>query len=152
MTLPRDAETIACRWHGDQTDKLGEPYTGHLERAARLVAQSGGTEHQVAAAWLHDTVEDTACTPEDLLAEGMPRAVIDMVVTLTHSPEQSNQGYWAQVRANPNARLVKLCDIYDNLDPRRLARLAPQEADQLRAKYGAALMALGDRGPSDRRD
>lgn len=138
----RQAAAFAANRHARQVDKSGMPYVGHVGRVAKNVMQCGGSPEQVAAAWLHDVIEDTHCTPEDLLNGGIPEPVVELVLALTQAPGQSNQNYWHQVRSVPDALLVKLCDIYDNLDPFRLAQLDPRAADKLRGKYGLALANL----------
>lgn len=148
--LVRVAAATAATWHTGQVDKIGMPYVGHLGRVAEMVMQSSGSPEQVAAAWLHDVIEDTECTAENLSAAGMPESVVELVLALTHTSNLSDDVYWHQVRSVPDALLIKFCDNYDNLDPRRLARVDRRTANRLRVKYGSALKALctvdGDSG------
>lgn len=66
--LIRLARDFACRHHVNQTrlDSVKSPLTNHLLEVALLVEFSGGTEVEIAAAWLHDTVEDTSATIDDI--------------------------------------------------------------------------------------
>ena len=120
MTLD-EIVVLANRLHGGQLDKSGRPYIGHCERVATKVRESGGDWTQEMAAWLHDSIEDTGITAETLLIWGVPSIVVDIVTAMTHPKGQPNTEYWAQVRDHKPAVLVKLCDIYDNMDPARLS-------------------------------
>lgn len=61
LSLP-EVETLARAAHATQTDKAGRPYTEHLQAVANGVRARGGDEEQIAAAWLHDAIEDDALT------------------------------------------------------------------------------------------
>ena len=76
---------------------------------------------------LHDSIEDTSAGPAYLIGAGVPQSVVDIVQTLTHFKEEPNTVYWKRIRNNPPAVLVKLCDVWDNLDPSRMCYL-PHEA------------------------
>ena len=141
MTLD-DIVVIANRLHGGQLDKSGRPYIGHCQRVAEKVGDSGGDWTQTMAAWLHDSIEDTHVTDHTLLLMGVPQVVVDIVVAMTHPKGQSNQDYWEQVRAHQPAVLVKLCDIYDNMDPARLSYLDRDTRVRLRRKYATAILNI----------
>jgi (p)ppGpp synthase/HD superfamily hydrolase len=143
-TTIADAIRIASTFHQGQFDKSGRPYLGHLERTAGLVHLSGGDWTQEAAAWLHDIVEDTDCTLATLEKVGMPHAVISIVEAMTHFVAESNGTYWRRLTQTPSAILVKLCDIYDNLDPRRMCYLPEETQIRLRKKYAQAILALDE--------
>ena len=132
---------LATTYHAGQVDKSGRPYLGHCERVANMVNSSGGGWHQVAAAWLHDIVEDTTMT-FDVLEKIMPGTVVQTVRLLTHENGVANEDYWGAIAENRFATLVKVCDIYDNLDPRRMCYLDEDKQKRLRAKYGRALQVL----------
>lgn len=136
------AMRIATEAHAGQLDKSGRPYLGHLERTATKVRFSGGTWVQEAAAWLHDVVEDTEVDFDQLYRYGVPRSVHDIVSVMTHRLQITNEEYWAIIRTVPDAVLVKLCDIYDNLDPERMCYLDPVTQDRLRNKYARAIQVL----------
>jgi hypothetical protein len=93
------------------------------------------------AAWLHDSIEDTDTTYHDLLILEVPVLVADIVQFMTHDKRVTNEDYWTQIAQSP-ARLVKLCDIADNLNPERLCRLPEETQNRLRKKYGRALIVL----------
>jgi adenosine deaminase len=137
-----EARELAAYWHTGQVDKGGEPYIGHPVAVAALVAAAGGGEHQQMAALLHDVVEDTGCTLDDLRAAGAPAAVLTMVDALTHRDEESRADYLARVAACPPAVLVKRCDIAHNTDPARREKLDPATVARLDAKYADSLASL----------
>jgi (p)ppGpp synthase/HD superfamily hydrolase len=136
---------LANEYHAGQIDKSGRPYLGHLERTATKVRFSGGTWVQEAAAWLHDSLEDTEATAAALLKAGIPMGVMKIVKAMTHIKGVSNHDYWCGIREEPSAVLVKLCDIYDNLDPARMCYVDHEKQKRLRTKYAHAIMTiLGD--------
>ena len=140
-SIIEEAITLASTYHAGQVDKAGRPYLGHCERVAEMVNRAGGNEYQVAAAWLHDIIEDTAMTRE-ALEKLMPLVVVNIVVVMTHEDGVSNEDYWARIPRITGAKLVKQCDIYDNLDPTRLCYLEEATQDRLRRKYGRALQVI----------
>jgi (p)ppGpp synthase/HD superfamily hydrolase len=141
---------LAANLHAGQTDKSGRPYLGHAERVANMVRNSGGTWVQEQAAWLHDAIEDTEATPQFLLDKGIPSTVVDIIRAMTHGNNEPNINYWQRIVHTPGARLVKLCDIYDNLDPSRLCYLDEKTQERLIGKYASALAVLcKPEGPAD---
>lgn len=132
------AEEIAAAAHRGQVDKAGQPYITH---PARVAARVAGDENAVAAAWLHDVVEDTAVTLADL-EEAFPAEVTIAVDALTRRAGEAPADYYARVRAVPLALTVKLADLADNSDPQRLARLDAATRERLIAKYARARAEL----------
>ncbi len=84
-----EVEAIARATHARQTDKAGRPYVEHLAAVAEGVRVRGGDEGQIAAAWLHDAVEDDALSAEWLAAAALPQEVKDMVLAVTKRPGRS---------------------------------------------------------------
>lgn len=140
MFTLEDAIAIATSAHDGQVDKSGRPYIGH---PLRVMASVTG-EHEQMAAVLHDVIEDTPVTADDLLAHGCPAAVVDAVVALSHLPEEPQEDYLRRVAANPLALSVKRADISDNLAPARIAQLDEATQDRLKAKYARALGLLDE--------
>jgi (p)ppGpp synthase/HD superfamily hydrolase len=136
------ADEIARRAHDGQLDKLGRPYIAHPRRVAARV----DTAHAKAAALLHDVVEDSPITAEDLRAEGIPQAVIDCVLLLTRRDDVPADEYYEAIGADALARTVKMADLADNSDPARLAALPEPTRSRLCAKYRHAYIALGEPG------
>lgn len=137
------AEDIARRAHAGQVDKSGADYLTHPARVAAGVASHGGDDTAVAAAWLHDVLEDCDVTAGDLLAAGIPAPVIDAVRAVTKAQGETLEEYCARVRANPVGLLVKRADLEDNTDPARTALLDAQLRARLAAKYSLVRALLG---------
>jgi len=134
------ASAIASIAHRGQVDKAGDAYIGHVRRVAGFFDESRWVER--CAALLHDTIEDSDLTEKDLFRAGVRRNVLDIVVLLTRTDDVVYDEYYARIRNNSRARLVKLADLADNSDPKRLNRLEPALAARLEAKYAAAHAAL----------
>jgi (p)ppGpp synthase/HD superfamily hydrolase len=118
-----DAIEIAFDAHRgqDYPSPEREPYVLHLFRV--MLAVDGGPARMTAV--LHDVLEDTTVTVDDLLASGVPRTVVDAIVALTHSPDDTYDEYIERAAANELARKVKLADLADNLaNNQRLPRTA----------------------------
>lgn len=134
------AEALARAAHTGQYDKAGMPYWTHPARVAARVADDTSAQ---AAAWLHDVVEDSDVTLEDLLAQGFPAEVVAAVALLTRRRGQPAADYYAGIRTDALALRVKLADLADNSDPDRLALLDRQSRERLEAKYAHARGQLG---------
>jgi hypothetical protein len=139
----RDAERLARKAHDGQFDKAGRPYIEHPARVAAAVEAAGYGYQAVCAAWLHDVIEDTEVTVEDLSSYSVPLNTIHAVIDLTRRPDQTPEEYYLQVRHSPIALAVKEFDIADNCDPERRAMLDPKTADRLERKYAKARQLLG---------
>lgn len=133
------AEAIATIAHRGQIDKLGARYIDHPARVAETFDKL--LEH--CAAWLHDVLEDTSVTADDLLDAGIMPEIVDVVVLLTRSPDVSYAEYYSRIRENPAARAVKLADIEDNCAPWRVRHLDAATQVRLEKKYHQARRALG---------
>jgi hypothetical protein len=137
-----DAERLALAAHAGQVDKAGRPYIGHPARvAARVAVRYPDCPDLVAAAWLHDIVEDTDVTLDDLRAQ-FPADVVAIVEALTVRPHESRVAYYRRLLLVPGAREVKLEDVADNADPERLALLGPADRERLIQKYALARLYL----------
>ncbi|ROV64470.1 HD domain-containing protein [Streptomyces globisporus] len=150
-----EVEAIAREVHARQTDKAGRPYVEHLAAVAEGVRVRGGDDGQIAAAWLHDAVEDDALCAEWLAAAALPQEVKDMVLAVTKRPGEELSSYTARILATPGALLVKEADLAHNADPARLAVLGEPTRTRLAAKYAQVrglLGLVGGESPSDRKD
>jgi (p)ppGpp synthase/HD superfamily hydrolase len=133
---------LAAEAHAGQVDKSGAPYLGHPERVAeRFDPVDEPVAH--AAAWLHDVLEDTDMDAEWLRLHGIPDEVIRIVELLTRTRGLAAESYYAAIRLDPVATVVKAADIADNLLPERTRLLEPATRARLRLKYDRALHALG---------
>lgn len=144
------AEAVATEAHRGQVDKAGRDYIEHPRRVAanaRSAVAADGLEDDeaawvIAAAWLHDVVEDTAVTESDLRRD-FPAEVVDAVIAVTKRSGEDVVDYFARVRANRFAVLVKTADLADNTDPARQALLDEETRSRLREKYRRAYELLG---------
>jgi GTP diphosphokinase / guanosine-3',5'-bis(diphosphate) 3'-diphosphatase len=124
-TLER-AIALSAQAHAGQVDKAGQPYILH---PLRVILSVTGL-HERMAAVLHDVVEDTAITLENLRDEGFSEEVIEAVATLTKSLGETRLAAAQRAVVNPIARRVKLADVTDNMDLSRIAE--PTENDYAR--------------------
>src|ERR687889_661940 len=121
-----DAVSIAAQAHKGQKDKANAPYLLHpLRMMLRM-----DSEAAMMAAVLHDVVEDTDWTLERLRGEGFSAEVLDAVDCLTHRDGESYQEFVKRVRTNPIARQVKIADLEDNMNIRRVSRLGAKDLER----------------------
>ena len=137
-TLER-ALQIAVTAHAGQKDKAGGAYIFHPIR----VMSRCRTPDAMIVGLLHDVVEDTAVTFEELEAEGFSRSVLDALRLLTHDKTVPYEAYIKQAKTNPIATEVKLADLEDNMDIRRLQEVDEKAAKRFK-KYLAAYRTLAD--------
>jgi (p)ppGpp synthase/HD superfamily hydrolase len=144
------ADRLCEEAHAGQFDKAGNPYVEHPRRAASYV--DAGNVRAVAAALLHDVLEDSSLTAAEVAAEGIPHDVIEIVELLTRSPDVPDDEYYRCIRGRPDALEAKLADLADNTDPARMALLEPSDRERLTSKYAAAYAQLGvDAADGDKR-
>lgn len=131
MTLSTRAELFAKSIHANQVDKAGKPYIGHLQAVVNNLIEP--TEDMVAVAWLHDGVEDTETTFDDLVYY-FGSSVAQAVDAITKRKGEPYSGYLNRVKANPIARLVKIADLSHNMDLSRLLKITEKDLER-KAKY-----------------
>ena len=108
------AERIARKAHNGQTRRdWVTPYIQHPWAVQEKLRHEGPDVQ--ATAWLHDVIEDTDVTAEDLIREGIPQKVVDAVLVLTKPRGQTYEQYLDDVRDNKIARKVKVADMLHNL-------------------------------------
>ena len=120
------AKEIAKKAHAGQKDKAGKDYITHPETVASLV----DTKELKAIAWLHDVLEDSNMTEEDLLAAGIPAGIVEIVKILTHKKGETYREYIEHIAQNRKATLVKIADLTHNSDLSRIPE--PTMEDVLR--------------------
>jgi (p)ppGpp synthase/HD superfamily hydrolase len=125
-TLERAIE-LAVTHHRGQRDKAGLPYILH---PLRVMLACQGEEAQMVAV-MHDLLEDTPLTQEDLRREGFSAAVIEGVLSVTRQEQESYEEFVLRAKAHPLGRAVKLADLEDNMDVRRLAALTDKDLTRL---------------------
>ena len=107
---------IAIKAHKNQTDRYGKPYIFH---PLRVMMNVDNDEDKVAAI-LHDVVEDSDITLDDLRKEGFPDEIINAVDCLTKRDGEEYIDYINRVLTSPIAKRVKLADLKDNMDLKRI--------------------------------
>lgn len=123
--------------HKAQLDKSGMPYVFHPFH----IAEQMKDETTTVVALLHDVIEDTDYTFNDLIAMGFDGAVIEAIELMTHKEGVPYIDYVEKIKSNPIAREVKLADLRHNSDLSRLD--APTEKDKMRVeKYRKAIVLL----------
>lgn len=138
-----EVEAVARAAHAGQTDKAGRPYAEHLRAVAEGVRLRGGDDEQIAAAWLHDAVEDDALSEDWLRGAALSRRTEDIVLALTKRAGEPPEEYAARILATPGAALVKEADLAHNADPARLAVLDGATRTRLTEKYTRMRALLG---------
>ena len=135
------AMNIAYEAHDGQKDRSGAPYIFHPYH----IAESMPDEMTACAALLHDTVEDTDITIEDL-ADEFPPEVVETVGLLTHEKGVPYLEYVRKLKGNSAARMIKLADLAHNSDSARLAAGTAAEEDikRLNEKYASARAVLNE--------
>ena len=136
-TLQRAIE-IATEAHQGQLDKAGRDYIGHPLR----VMEMGKTENEKIVGVLHDVIEDSDWTFEKLAEEGFSDEVIAALKCVTKTSENENyDDFIDRVKKNPLAAAVKINDLTDNMDIRRLPYLSDKDVKRLK-KYLKAYKRL----------
>lgn len=124
------AYEICLNSHAGQVDKAGMPYHLHPER----VAARCSTDAETIVALLHDTIEDTEVSTEDLLSKGFSQEIVDAILSVTKRKGENYEDFVARAKQNPIGRIVKIHDLEDNMDIRRLDTLSDESVARLR-KY-----------------
>ena len=128
------ALSIATKAHRGQFDKVGIDYIEH----PIYVASQVDSEEEKAVALLHDVIEDSSVTAEELLNAGLPETVVTAVQILSKKKGQDYQTYLKTVKSNPLARAVKLADLKHNSDLSRLENITDKDLERLE-KYKKAI-------------
>ncbi|WP_028777397.1 HD domain-containing protein [Shimazuella kribbensis] len=140
MHLLEKAILIATNAHKGQVDKGGNPYILHplavMSRLSSIEAKIVGV--------LHDVIEDTPITLEQLKAEDFPHYILDPLCLLTHDPKEDYFTYIERISNNPLAKQVKIADLEENMNLQRIPN--PSNRDQERVqKYQRAYRMLTDK-------
>ena len=133
----KQALKLCFEAHKEQTDKSGLPYEFHPFHLAEQME----TEDTTVVALLHDVVEDTPYTREDLAGMGFVESVLSALALLTHEDGVDYMAYVRAIKDNPIAKAVKLADLRHNSDLTRLDAV-DEKALTRREKYRQALALL----------
>jgi (p)ppGpp synthase/HD superfamily hydrolase len=137
MATLEDAIQIAAEAHNGQKDKAGAAYILHPLRMMMRMK----TEAEMITAILHDVVEDTDWTIEKLREKGFSEEVLEAVECVTNREGESYKQFIERAGKNPIARQVKIADLEDNMDVKRLKILTSRDAERI-AKYLRAWNSL----------
>ena len=131
------AMKLCFQAHGDQKDKSGLPYVFHPFH----LAEQMDTEESVIVALLHDVMEDSDITLEQLKEKGFSQPVLNALVRMTHDPSVQYMDYVKKIREDPLATKVKLADLRHNSDLSRLD-IVDEKALERVEKYKQAIALL----------
>lgn len=137
MSYLERAISIAGEVHAGQIDKAGRPYILH---PLRLMLKFTAEEEMITAV-LHDVIEDSLWTIDDLLNSGFSQQVVNAVACLTKRENELYEAFIERVSTNELAVKVKIEDIKDNLDLSRLDSIMPKDLDRV-VRYHEALKKL----------
>lgn len=135
--LTKKAMKIAFEAHKEQVDKTGVPYIYHPIH----LAEQMDDEASICVALMHDVVEDTDTTFEDLEKEGFTKEIIDALRLLTHDDSVPYLEYVKEIKQNPIATKVKLADLNHNSDLSRLDSVDVKAMERLE-KYKKSIAIL----------
>ena len=136
--MTNKAINLAFAAHAGVIGKDGLPYVTHPLH----VAEGAETEEETIVALLHDVVEDTDVTLEDISAMGFSENVMEALALLTHDKNIPYLEYVAKVRENELARKVKILDMHHNMDMTRLGAMPDEVRQRLEKKYAEAWRLL----------
>lgn len=153
------ATELIEEYHAGQVDMGGEPYINHLRAVFDKVWEMqhadkhwGYNDEDVMyakagiTALLHDILEDTDCTEEILKERGIRQDIIDAVKFMTHDPSMSYFDYICTIETHPIARIVKICDLENNMDVRRLKSMTDGDLRRIRRYWAAWKYLKGEIG------
>lgn len=137
--MTKKALALCFEAHKSQTDKSGMPYVFHPFHLAEQMTDEATT----IVALLHDIVEDTAVTIDDLAKLGFDQNVLTAIALMTHDPDVPYIEYVANIKQNAIARIVKLADLQHNSDLSRLENVTQKDIERVE-KYRRAIALLLD--------
>ena len=123
--------------HKDQVDKSGMPYVFHPFHLAEQMKD----EQSTIVALLHDIIEDTEYTLDDLKTMGFNEDILEAISLMTHKDGVPYMDYVAKIKTNPIAKTVKLADLRHNSDMTRLEVITQKDQERVE-KYSAAILLL----------
>ena len=128
MSKQNRAIVIATKAHEGSTDKYGVPYINHVTRVMKM----GQNDNEKIVGALHDVIEDTHWTFEDLEKEGFSKVIIEALKCVTKTSEDEDYvDFITRVKINPLAVKVKLNDLTDNLDIKRMPEVLESDLKRL---------------------
>lgn len=138
-SLTKKALKLCFNTHKDQVDKSGMPYVFHPFH----LAEQMDDELSTVCALLHDVVEDSETTLDDLSNMGFPKEVIEVLSLLTHADDVSYMDYVREIKKNPIATKVKIADLKHNSDSTRVESADERMLERWQ-KYAEAIRILSE--------
>lgn len=135
--MTKKALKLCFEAHKEQSDKSGMPYVFHPFHLAEQMKD----EETTIVALLHDVVEDSNVTIDDLREMGFSQNVVEAIALMTHDPDIEYMDYVAKIKENPIAKAVKLADLKHNSDMKRLDTVTKWDRERA-AKYKKAIKLL----------
>jgi len=140
MNIIEKSLEIALKAYAGQTDKAGKTYILH---PLRLMSKMD-TDEEMSVALLHDVIEDSDITADDLLADGIPSTVVTAVQCLTKNKGENYEAFIIRVLENKLATKIKKVDIEDNINVLRLNSVGEKDLERI-AKYHKAWRTINKR-------
>ena len=133
MPTIEDAVILATEAHRGQVDRAGQPYILHPLRL--MCGVNSETERIIAV--LHDVIEDTDYTLDDLRQRGYSEEIVEAVDCLSRRDDETYEQFIQRIKPNRLARRVKLADLVDNMDIRRTRMLQEKDLERLQRYQNA---------------
>ena len=139
MSLIEKAIAIAVEAHKGQKDKAGDPYILH---PLRVMFQMETREEMIAAV-LHDVLEDTPITPDQLKEKGFSETVLEALDSVTKKAGEKYEDFVQRAALHPIGKKIKLADLRDNMDLSRLEKITDQDIERVKKYHGALKIIKG---------
>ena len=144
------AHELAEHYHDGQTDIGGHPYIDHVTYVARNAKEYIQSDNMqdcymtMTAGILHDIIEDCGLTKSELMSAGISLCVIDIVQKLTHDKNISYEDYIIDIKKDNIARAIKLADLSNNMDIRRLNKFDNNAIKRLKKYFYSYKFLMDD--------
>ncbi len=132
-TLLERAIRLATKAHKGQNDRFGQPFILHV---LRVISTARDPEEYLLAA-LHDVLERSEITIEELRDKGFPETVLTALVHISKEPQEEYERYIDRVAKNPLAVRVKVLDLADKMDLRDVGELTPSDVKRYNRQLAA---------------
>lgn len=138
----KQAIELATKAHEGQTDKGGQPYILHPLAVMEELREQGYSENVLITAVLHDVVEDTEVTLQDIQSQ-FGATIADAVQSVTRQKYETYREFIHRAKLNSIGRIVKMADLKHNSSPERVASL-PEYMKSIVDRYTRAIKILGE--------
>ena len=139
MSSIEKAIAIAVEAHKGQEDKAGDPYILHPLRVMFRME----TREEMVVAVLHDVLEDTAITPDQLKEMGFSETVLEALDSVTKRAGETYEDFVRRAALHPIGKKIKLADLRDNMDLSRLEEITDNDIKRVKKYHGALKIIKG---------